>query len=581
MDRTQEVILKIENQVFKVEIRLLCEHSDYFTAMFSGNYVEKELHEISIDVIDANSMNIILQYMQLGLIDLSKYPLSTIGDLAIAANFLQITELMKQIEYCLDLQLSLSNWMETMVIAENTSYKKLEQLCAAFGLLSFKSMKPEYIPSIHKLCWYLSHPYLDASNELDVFKFGFQWISRAETGADALLIILGSLDFSRITSEDFNEIKQLIMIYQNSLAFKVVDCLFEISSNGEISEQVISERRRDVCKNFTERVYNELLVLVKESLIRKLRYTPTIPVWLVKDSKLEAVPHSMYTFNVEKGFEKWLEVADKNLWGWSVTSWGANKLVVVCGEHGRGTGMFMRDVKVYDTFRNEWTDHGVQLPQRRHAGVTVFGDTLYLIGGVGGFRVVLDTAVAYDLKQRSFRKIAKLPDTIQNPAVCTHKNKVYATGHKNIYRYEDFGAHDLWRTAVSTDIRVNCMVSYKKYIYCTQSYFRLLYRFQPDVDEKLVLITSYSNPTAGICTLDDCLMAFTSTVGGPSEILSVEVFKEKLANQNPQVVWTETNANIRVNEVAGTTKLVIHVPPVKNELSAYLKRYLTRYTEFS
>lgn len=46
----EEVSLHIDNQVFKVKKHVLCEHSDYFRAMFSGNYVENEQKEIKIDV---------------------------------------------------------------------------------------------------------------------------------------------------------------------------------------------------------------------------------------------------------------------------------------------------------------------------------------------------------------------------------------------------------------------------------------------------------------------------------------------------------------------------------------------------
>lgn len=46
----QEVSLLIDNQVFKAKKDVLCEHSDYFRAMFSGNYVENEQEEIKIDV---------------------------------------------------------------------------------------------------------------------------------------------------------------------------------------------------------------------------------------------------------------------------------------------------------------------------------------------------------------------------------------------------------------------------------------------------------------------------------------------------------------------------------------------------
>lgn len=341
-------------------------------------------------------MNIILRYMEIGLIDLTEYQLQEVGNLAVAANFLQIGELIKQIEYCLDLQLTTSTWLETMTIAENAAYTKLEQTAAAFGLLSFKNMmfipySTDGIPSIVKLFWYLSHPYLDTSGELDVFKFGLQWVLCRETGADALLIILGCLDVKRLTVKDLEEINKDLRMngFVNSLAEKVAECLLNVCKNSEdISEPAVISMKKILCEMFTERVYVEVLNLVRESTARKLAYTPVVPVWIYKEGKLDFAPHFMYTFSEEKGFEKWLEVADKHLWGWTVVSWGAYKLVIVGGEHGRGTGSFMRDVKVYDALRQEWINHGVQLPPRRHGGVTMLQDNLFLIGGVGGFRLV-------------------------------------------------------------------------------------------------------------------------------------------------------------------------------------------------
>lgn len=50
MEDQQEVSLLIEDEVFIVKKDLLCEYSDYFRAMFSGNYVEKKQQEIRVDV---------------------------------------------------------------------------------------------------------------------------------------------------------------------------------------------------------------------------------------------------------------------------------------------------------------------------------------------------------------------------------------------------------------------------------------------------------------------------------------------------------------------------------------------------
>lgn len=319
--------------------------------------------------------------------DLSEHSHQIIGEIAMAANFLQISELIKQIEYMLDIQLSVTNWIDTMTIAENASYMKLEEHSVAFGLFSFKSMKPSYISSIRKLFWYLSHPYLDAECELDVFKFGLDWVLNNETGADAIIIVLGCLDVTKLSLNDLLEMKSLITVYNSSLPAKVIDCLVMLHKKcGNISPQI--SEQKELCETFTRRVYDEVCNLVKESKQRKLKFTISLPM-TIKQPLADESPHYMYTYTLGEGFHKWLELVEKNLWGWNVVSYNGTKLIIVGGEYGKGTGTFMRDVKEYDTLRKEWNRHGVQLPQRRHGSVAVLGDCLYIIGGVGGFRLVI------------------------------------------------------------------------------------------------------------------------------------------------------------------------------------------------
>lgn len=45
-----KVTLIVDGQTFKARKDALCEFSDYFRAMFSGNYVENELREVQINV---------------------------------------------------------------------------------------------------------------------------------------------------------------------------------------------------------------------------------------------------------------------------------------------------------------------------------------------------------------------------------------------------------------------------------------------------------------------------------------------------------------------------------------------------
>lgn len=335
-------------------------------------------------------MKAILKYMELGLIDLSEYSLSSIGDLAVSANFLQIMELIKQIEFTLDLQLSLSNWVKTMAIAEMATFSKLEKFAAAFGLLSFTSMKPNHIPSLYKLFWYLSHPYLNTDSELRVFQFGLKWIQEMKQSPDVLLIILACLDVKALKRAELEEISTTLKEYsEHSLAAKMTNCLLEISSREwATNEADIIEHKTTLTELYTVRVYDEVLSLVCNSTPRELRLTPVVSVSPIESSH-DKGPQFLYKFMGQAGFEQWLEVAEKVLWGWSITNWGPNKLVVVGGEFGRGTGLFMREVAVWDTLRKEWTRHRVQLPPRRHAGVVVIGNELYVIGGVGTYRLVM------------------------------------------------------------------------------------------------------------------------------------------------------------------------------------------------
>lgn len=342
-----------------------------------------------MQVVDANSMDIILRYINVGRIELSEFSLKTIETLALASNFLQITELNKQIEIWLDRNLSCSNWMEIMNIAEQVSFRKLVKYAGYFGLLSFKTMKPEHIPNLKRLFWYLSHPYLDTSNELDVFKFGYKWILHPTTCscADILLIIIGCLDLHRLTCQELKEIILLMDNCDNSLVAKVVECFKMLLDNKlPMTTKTVQKYIATLQETFSEDVVKEVINLLRFCPERKLVYTPVVAVWLYKEGFLESVPHYLYKYTREEGFKGWLEVADKNMWGWNITAWGANKLVLVCGEYGRGMGRFMTDVKVYDTLRQEWTLHGVKLPSRRHAGVAVLGDFMYIVGGVGPFR---------------------------------------------------------------------------------------------------------------------------------------------------------------------------------------------------
>ncbi|XP_052744222.1 uncharacterized protein LOC112058353 isoform X5 [Bicyclus anynana] len=522
---------------------------------------------------DPNIISIIIKFMETGIKDLNKYPLSKIIEISMAANFLQITELQQQIQEMLCFKLSESNCFEFMAVAEELCYTLLEQYSASYGLFSFKSMKPEHIPTIHKLIWYLSHPYLDSQNELHVFEFGLKWLFKNHK-LDSILHIFACLDMSRVSNETLTDIKEFLGDYVNqlsdSLILEVIDCLLVLTGQElEISELSLCKHKVELCQKFSERVWSETLSVVKDSRSRLIKYVPVVPICISKKHNPELLPHSLYIFEDDKGFKEYLEVVEESLWGWNVTAWGLTRLIVVCGEYGRNTGNFIRDIKVYYTFMKKWIHFGVHLPPRRHAGVTTLGDLLYIIGGVGEQRKFLATTIVYDLKQRSCRSVANFPEAIVVPAVCTHNNKVYAAGNQNIYRHETRDDKDYWEVVVSTGGKMTHLQSYKKYIYCKKTNSRL-YRFDPDVDEELERITSSSIQPALICNLGNDIKVFNQT---DQDKVLIDEFKEDSLDSKPRLVSTPME-NMRLNSLAGACSLIMTVPPMCADLSQYHRQYL-------
>lgn len=58
----RDVKLLIKDQVFVVNRDILCQHSDYFSAMFSGNFSELNKQEVTIEVSMLNSCLYLISY---------------------------------------------------------------------------------------------------------------------------------------------------------------------------------------------------------------------------------------------------------------------------------------------------------------------------------------------------------------------------------------------------------------------------------------------------------------------------------------------------------------------------------------
>ena len=78
------------------------------------------------------------------------------------------------------------------------------------------------------------------------------------------------------------------------------------------------------------------------------------------------------------------------------------------GELQLGRNKWYDKLLKYDSFNREWKELGEIPHPRRHHNMIAWGEHLYLVGGFGRHRIMLDSVDRYDTQTgRSFSKLSK------------------------------------------------------------------------------------------------------------------------------------------------------------------------------
>ncbi|KAJ2941929.1 hypothetical protein O0L34_g10746 [Tuta absoluta] len=632
-----KVKILVKGQRFEVSLASLCERSDYFLMnyLYSGKNFDEE---ITLDLIDVASMEVIVKYVESGINvnDLSEYALSAISKLAEASNLLQFTDLSEIIETCLILrEITKENWIELIKLAENNNFVKLKQLCVDSGVPPLKEMGLQCVPNLNELFWYLSQTQLLTTNEFEVFQFGVDWIVHHNVDnptPTSLLMILGCLDIKRLTKKDLLEIQtacsQFGAVFKNSLAAKVVDCLVELSECNQITTEEIVAKQSIANGIYSEEVYTELLSLVKSSRSRNIEYTPVVsmvkpvipptnphgrlfqntidyrePTTSASSEQLRPIPletkywgdnndarFTMYKFT-KRGLEKWLDLKIPK-WridhrcNWNVAAWGARSLVLVFSKSkvecytasGEFSGLDAFSViNVYNVLKKEWMEYNTLLPDIYVRRLAVVGDSLFIIG--------FENIVIFDLKKSSYKSIAQLPYTKRGvkkletrvPLVCVHNDQVFVSDLTTIHKYDD--TNDEWLKVI--DRRISNMVSNDDgYIYVTDVVSNTVCRFRPDVDVIMEVVGRFDddfNPIVNVCALGDKLVSFTNR---DQDTLSIQSFNvEAVAVGEVSEVWSQEHSDLRFDPYRSTCRLLLDQPSVDFHLTEYHRGYIRHLQE--
>lgn len=203
------------------------------------------------------------------------------------------------------------------------------------------------------------------------------------------------------------------------------------------------------------------------------------------------------------------------------------------------------------------------------------------MGGVGESknipRIVLDTALIYHLKKKTFRQIANLPDAIQSPVLCVHANVLYVAAHNSIYKYVSTQTTDRWEEVMDARMTPNFLVPMDGYILVVQSYVDWLFRFKPGVDTTLKDIAKFEHPPTTLCVIGSKILSFTFVTGdNDKNRMTVAEYRivTRSGSMSRRIRWSQ-EFNRRCVNATGHCVVLLDPPPINTAISEFHQGILT------
>nr|CAH7720423.1 unnamed protein product [Callosobruchus chinensis] len=414
--------LEIEGTSIICKRELLISNSDYFKAMFEGNFIEKNKSKVSIEGISIEAMNMILTLLW----DEHNVVLEEGSTLAVlqAAGMLQF-EKIKQ--FCIRRLMELlcpQNSIRIWIVTEQLGIRPLHLKAKFLALNDFLLLRNTedcegiYELTFQEVCNYLGHINLKTDNELTVFQTAMRWWYEnnkhiPDTVSNPLLKLLHCVSFSNMSAQELVEAMTYPDIANDKEITEIMCCMEHIKTkrstemfsehSHKVAKRLLSSRLREVAKVLcilvapaNEDVSKEEPVVYSDDYKRKSFHEK------LGETKQKAVV-LMYD-SPSKKFKKFFNIDEtkcQNLEGFKLESY-KEFVFMYGGEFLIGRGKWNQNFWVYDALRDLWERKTVMLQPRRHFQTCVVGSKVFIAGGTGTFRVTQDSLFWYDYKDNKW-----------------------------------------------------------------------------------------------------------------------------------------------------------------------------------
>lgn len=492
------VILVLEEEKVTCDKEVLIKNSDYFKAMFEGNFLESKQQLVKLEGVRSESFNNLLKIVwDETYIEILECVEKIIAILEIACmlQFNQKDLITNYLIKCLTPLNSLLIWFRT----EEIGLLPISIKAKAMSLLHFENAKDsKYFLELNleELCLYLGNIYLEPTNETSVLKAAIQWYNKnipeiEQEKTTVIYKILSCLDFNSISDCDIENLKNDPIV--NVQLVSILDCIVKSRKNDKgVNTPLAISEILSKCKSrypplvpcFLLRNNDDLEMhvrkfqktdLVQDPYKRKRRqlvlsntYIPaTLVAYYDCDNSSAKYLSSLLDFaNVDHGLLRC------DLSGFQIIPY-KQFLLLFGGEFLLGHGNWNRTLWIYDSLKQNF-HRTVQLPfARRHFESCVSGSYLYIVGGTGNYRIVQQNMFWYNCVEDKWSTEILLPCPSLQIKCCQFQNKLFLLSLSSMCAYQFDHANSSWQrielpnssTVIPKSFTLHFMCSYKNKIY--------------------------------------------------------------------------------------------------------------------
>ncbi|KAL3836007.1 hypothetical protein ACJMK2_021462 [Sinanodonta woodiana] len=445
-----DVTLKVGDRKFRAHRIILAATIPYFQAMFTHDMVESKQDEISMQGIDPNALESLVNFAYNGRVEIDP---SNVQSLLVAASFLQLQSVKDACCDFLKKRLHPHNVLGARRFADQYMCGGVVEAANKYLQKHYQEVaKSEEFLSLTKteVQEIISRDELNVSSEEQVFESVLSWIKRdLQNRQEALPELMVKVRLPLLTPQYLSDRVATEDLIKNSLVCR--DLLDEAKDYHLMPErrgllQTFKVRPR-CCTDVPGIIYAVGgLTSTGDSLSTVESFDPFVGRWTVAEAmstmrsrvgvavlngKLYAIGgydgmERLSTVEVfEQDSRRWRKVTSMNCKRSALGSVGLNKKLYVLG--GYDGVASLRSVEVYDPDTNIWTILSSMLKHRSAAGVTVLDGEIYACGGHDGLSI-FDSVESYNVSTNNWRHLAPMLSKRCRLGVAALNGYLYAAG---------------------------------------------------------------------------------------------------------------------------------------------------------